>query len=164
MRRRQSGAACSSVCMPCPRSFDVKCWKKRRGENLKKKKNEINKDNGLKIIAAVRRRNKPLRRLRANYPFAMCTGVTITAKPPEVSPTPLIRARLKNKIKRVPWRLVWIQRGNSWFIYLFISGRGLFLFINKWGERGWAYWKVQLFKGAGFIFRGKGKKQKQKKG
>lgn len=106
MRRRQSAAACLSVCMPCPCSFDVKRRKKRCGENLKKKKekkkNKINKDNGLKIIAAVRRRNKPLRRLRANYPFAMCTGVTITAKPPEVSPTPLIRARLKYKIKRVP--------------------------------------------------------------
>lgn len=41
-------------------------------------------DTGLKIIAAVGRRYKLLRCLQANYSPVMCTGVTNTAKPPEV--------------------------------------------------------------------------------
>lgn len=147
----------------CLHAVSLQLWcevlRERCGENLKKKKNKINKDNGLKIIAAVRRRNKPLRRLRANYPFAMCTGVTITAKPPEVSPTPLIRARLKNKIKRVPWLSCLDPEGNTWFIYLFLYLRQrLVSFHRQMRWKRMSILKSATFKVTGFIFRGKGKK------
>ena len=69
---------------------------------MKKIKNKFKE--ALKLIAAVRKRYRPLQSLQANYSSVVCTGVANMAKPPEVWPTPLIRAGFKNRIR-------WLQRG-----------------------------------------------------